>query len=1276
MSRILTGLHLASKKLVMITIMLLVMVMMALGLVYWLSQAVEDRQDEIAQWAEKQLGYPVLIGDAGIHWLNLSPKLQLDAISLLSVDRQTILFSFDALYIGLDFLASVQQGEPVINNALLTGMNASIIRGENDEIVIQGFDRISISADNDPARIKWLSVLQKIQLQTVQIHYSDHVLPRLSGEYQIANAMIEQHTDHWNMQAQTRLPQHLGQQMSISSDFTVDDAHQWHMDLQTSSLNMATFNAIALNALPPTLIWQDVEVKKGRLDLSLSIKGEGKTASQIDSTFALRNTTMSSRQKESSLVVIEQLSGTIAWQQKTSLWQVVGNNIQLKVNGEQGAETAFTFKHNNDGSWLLLSDYLRLSDITAFALLSDNSPELLRKQKPAGEMSNLAVTSSINNEITGLSFTLQEGAVEPWRDYPGVTGLSLNVDWNEGLAEVDFTSHKLTLYADKWLDKAVFFDSMTGGLSWKKGAQQEWTFKSDGLYVWNNELSLQLKGSVEQGANGDIVNDISLILNDIDLQYWKNYVPEKILGKSFKRWSRHAFSAGMINDGLIEWKGKIADFPYKNKSDNAYFKMALNVEDVQLHYAPGWPDLMGMKGEITGHGHDLIIKSQQGKIADFDIVNATTIIKKLNEINPILTTQAILEGTTNKASLFIQSSPLNARFGSVLKLAEIKGLSNIDLNLMVPLADVDDVEVSGSVSFIDSQLQTTSPMPLAVTKVNGQLHFDNKGVYAENINAHLFNDDITINVSPKGESMIVSVRGNVSKQNLEGLYPGSIPDFIEGQLAYKADITVQEKSLGDFYVNYDVMSDLKGLNINLPAPFKKEEAQAVAFKAAMKTINKDEYAVQYGKHMQAIFQPQQEEQGKHQWRGAINLGEQPLILPSHGIKVQAEFSDISIDDWLVWARGSNTTAKNELVESIDAISLSVKQLSGFNQTLTSLNASMNKDLQGWRIKLKSDQTQGTIYYPLAPKSTIPLEIDLDKVSLLLPENADIATSVSTLWPAMKLNISSLTIDDTELGTLELNASRTNTAWHLNAASLNSDLFNAKVTGDKNQWQQLPTGDKTRLSLELKSHNVEQLMAKFGYHQVIEAATTAITLDLSWADSPLNFAIKALTGTLNLTLEKGKLKDVEPGAAGRIFGLMSIAALPRRFALDFGDLFSKGFSFNTIQGDFDFTHGLANSDNFSLKGAAADIDIAGSVDLINQQYDQVVNIRPNVSSTLPVAGAVAGGPIGLGVGAAILVIDKLAGSLFDENIVNLISYNYALTGSWDDPELSIIKLTTQ
>ena len=102
------------------------------------------------------------------------------------------------------------------------------------------------------------------------------------------------------------------------------------------------------------------------------------------------------------------------------------------------------------------------------------------------------------------------------------------------------------------------------------------------------------------------------------------------------------------------------------------------------------------------------------------------------------------------------------------------------------------------------------------------------------------------------------------------------------------------------------------------------------------------------------------------------------------------------------------------------------------------------------------------------------------------------------------------------------------------------------------------------------------------------------------------------------------------------------------------------------------NGLATTEDLVLKGAPATIEMTGPIDLVNKRYNQRVKIIPNVASTLPVAGAVAGGPIGLAAGAAVLLFDKLADTILGIEIVNLISYSYDLTGTWDDPQLNVVK----
>ncbi|WP_348240492.1 AsmA-like C-terminal region-containing protein, partial [Salmonella enterica] len=71
----------------------------------------------------------------------------------------------------------------------------------------------------------------------------------------------------------------------------------------------------------------------------------------------------------------------------------------------------------------------------------------------------------------------------------------------------------------------------------------------------------------------------------------------------------------------------------------------------------------------------------------------------------------------------------------------------------------------------------------------------------------------------------------------------------------------------------------------------------------------------------------------------------------------------------------------------------------------------------------------------------------------------------------------------------------------------------------------------------------------------------------------------------------------------MLGLFSVAALPRRLALDFSDLTDKGLSFDTIHGDFELRDGNAYTNNLLLRGPAAEIGVAGRTGLSSQDFDQ-------------------------------------------------------------------------
>ena len=184
------------------------------------------------------------------------------------------------------------------------------------------------------------------------------------------------------------------------------------------------------------------------------------------------------------------------------------------------------------------------------------------------------------------------------------------------------------------------------------------------------------------------------------------------------------------------------------------------------------------------------------------------------------------------------------------------------------------------------------------------------------------------------------------------------------------------------------------------------------------------------------------------------------------------------------------------------------------------------------------------------------------------------------------------------------------------------------------------------------------MKRLDYAPGIVSDDMTLLFDLGWSGGPRADVFETLDGDVQVRLGAGQLNEIEPGA-GRLFGLMSIVALPRRLSLDFTDVFDKGFGFDSLDGNFRIVDGEAYTCNLSLEGPAANIAIIGRTSLVDREYEQAAVVAANFGNTLPVVGAVVAGPQ---VAAALLIFSQI----FKKPLQEMGQVYYAINGPWEDP----------
>jgi uncharacterized protein YhdP len=396
-----------------------------------------------------------------------------------------------------------------------------------------------------------------------------------------------------------------------------------------------------------------------------------------------------------------------------------------------------------------------------------------------------------------------------------------------------------------------------------------------------------------------------------------------------------------------------------------------------------------------------------------------------------------------------------------------------------------------------------------------------------------------------------------------------------------------------------------------------------------------------------------------------------------GIWVRADLASLNLDDWLAVRRslpqrpGTEPGASEIDVQGID---LTATALIASGRKLNEFKVKARRAGDDWRLALDGHDLAGTAVWRGA-SSSLPngrVNARLTRLNLPSAEGPTIAIdrtppppapppepSLSS-WPEIDLTSDVLLSKDHALGKLEVLAQPSGSDWQIRKLSLTNDSGGIEADG----WWRLGRTQQTKLDVTIDVKDAGGFLAHFGVTNGVVNAPTKIEGQLSWAGAPSDFNYPTLSGAFRVNTGSGQFTRIDPGM-GRLLGVLSLQSLPRRITLDFRDIFSEGFAFDSLTGNVRIQTGLMHTDDLKLIGPAANVEIAGDVDLARETQRLKVKVQPSLSTTFSAGAAaffLANPLIGAAVGAGTLIAQKL----FKDPLEQMFSYEYSVTGSWVDP----------
>jgi uncharacterized protein YhdP len=170
--------------------------------------------------------------------------------------------------------------------------------------------------------------------------------------------------------------------------------------------------------------------------------------------------------------------------------------------------------------------------------------------------------------------------------------------------------------------------------------------------------------------------------------------------------------------------------------------------------------------------------------------------------------------------------------------------------------------------------------------------------------------------------------------------------------------------------------------------------------------------------------------------------------------------------------------------------------------------------------------------------------------------------------------------------------------------------------------------------------------------------------VNWQGSPLALDYPSMNGQFEVRMGRGQFLKADAGAA-KLLGVLSLQALPRRLLLDFRDVFSEGFAFDSVRGDVGITQGTAHTRNLQIKGVNALVLLDGQANIAQETQKLRAQILPIVDTNTTSLLA------GLALNPAVGLTAFVAQWLLKNPLSRASSQEFIIDGSWGNPRVTRI-----
>ena len=1271
--------------------------LLLLALRYAILPQIESYRGDVEQLISSAINRPVGIRRIEAHWAGLRPALNMEGFEIrdtqgrpaLGFDQVEAELSWNSLWHFQLRLARLELNAPTL-----------LLRRDRDGRFFAAGLEITPQPNDEANFADWLLVQERVIIRDASVAWHDELRGAPPLELKHLNFQLDNRGSRHRFGFTAEPPPQLAARIDIRGDFRgrdLDQIETWKGEVY-AELDYAD--------LAVWRTWVDYPVAlpqgSGALRLWLGFADRRLTSTTADVRLADVRLQLRPDLPELDLVRLE---GRLAGRRLDGGLEAELKNLTLATRDGlvlQPTDLRLVWQNaaaNRPPQGTATANGLDLDALARLAAhlpLDDATRASLARHAPRGRVFDLKLnwkgapdnpavprTWSVKSRFEGLGLT----ALGP---VPGISGVNGRIEGNEkgGSLMLDgqrATFELPTVFAEPRLDLEGF------------AAELDWQAAADGLQVILKKAAFHNKDAAGEASGnwralpdgpGAVELDARLTRGSGD-SVWR-YMP-LVVGKNVRDWLRVAIVGGKATETTLKLRGDLRQFPFRDGKDGV-FEVRGKFREATLRYAESWPEINDIEGELLFAGQRMLITGKSGRIFGVGLREVRAEIADIEQTEELLTVTGKAAGPTADFLRFIETSPVGERIDHFTEEMKAEGSGELDLKLSLPLRQLDKSGVAGSYRFDGNRLTVDNDLP-PLAEIRGSLRFSADHLEARGIRGTMLNSPLSVDVRTTGDGTVqVNASGEVSVIALRQQFAHPVLDHLAGSAKWTGNVRVRKKS-----AEVKLSSNLIGLSSSLPEPFNKTTTDELAFSferkpppdAAKRTVAtietgprgvaaavtptptfpslgaaQDMLDVSLGRALRFQLVRRHDVDPPVITRGLLAVGDVGASLPERNLLIAVNLPRINADFWrkLLQSQGDGTNQGESVLPPLPAVQFDLRtaELNLLDKSFheVRINGSRPEGADGTRFELKSRELAGNFEWNGSGGGKLSGRI----AQFSIPEAAATpavlqatTTEVIDRIPALDLTVDQLSFKSRSLGTVRIAAENRDGNWNTKVDVSNDD-GTLEATG---RWRPSPTQPDTRIEFKLGAKSIEKLLARIGYPDTMRRGNANLSGDLSWKGSPFTLDYPTLNGSLKLAAAGGQFNKLEPGV-GRLLGILSLQSLPRRITLDFRDVFSEGFAFDKISGQFAVTRGVMETRDLHIQGPSAKIFMSGTVNLGAETQNLKVRVQPAVGESIAV-GAMIANPI---AGAVVWAAQKILKDPLDQ----AFAFEYLVTGNWADPKV--------